>query len=89
MEVSLLRFIFSSKKHSKSTLDQISEEGLDKARTVTAALYDGDFTALASLTEDEMFSLFTGATHCEILIQPGMSALDLALKAKCFKHERK
>lgn len=66
----------------------ITEKGLQKAKGITAALYEGDFTALANLTGEEMHSLFTGATHCQLAYEPGMSTLDIALKAKCFKHER-
>lgn len=70
-------------------MNEISEKGLDKAKTITAALYEGDFATLANLTVEEMGSLFTGAIYCDLFMEPGMSALKLALKAKCFKNERK
>lgn len=67
----------------------VSEEGLKKARQVTAALYEGDFAALSSLTAAEIKSVFAGAKVHEVLLEPGMTILDLALKAKIYKHDRK
>lgn len=69
-------------------MNEILGKGLEKAKTITAALYEGDFNALANLTAEEMHSLFTGATYSDLLMEPGLSVLQLALKAKCFKHER-
>lgn len=65
-----------------------AEDGLKKAQQVTAALYDGDFAALSSLTQAEMKSIFVGAKVHEILLEPGMTVLDLVLKAKIYKHDR-
>lgn len=64
------------------------EEGLKKAKQVTAALYDGDFAALSSLSQAELKSIFVGAKVHEILLEPGMTVLDLVLKAKIYKHDR-
>lgn len=64
------------------------EEGLKKAKQVSAALYDGDFAALSSLSQAEMMSIFNGAKVHEILLEPGMTVLDLALKAKIYNHPR-
>ncbi|XP_055303989.1 tyrosine--tRNA ligase, mitochondrial [Sitodiplosis mosellana] len=64
------------------------EDGLKKAQQVTAALYDGDFAALSSLSQAEMKSIFVGAKVHEILLEPGMTVLDLVLKAKIYKHDR-
>lgn len=66
----------------------LAEEGLKKAKQVTAALYEGDFAALSSLTQAEIKSVFTGAKVHEILLQPGMTVLDLALRTKIYKHDR-
>lgn len=63
-------------------------EGLKKAKQVTAALYDGDFAALSSLSQAELKSIFVGAKVHEILLEPGMTVLDLVLKAKIYKHDR-
>lgn len=65
----------------------LSEEGLERARTITKALYEGSLTALAELTENEIKSTFVGAPLFEILLQPGMTVLDLALKAECYPHK--
>lgn len=66
-----------------------TEDGLKKAKQVTAALYDGDFNALSSLSQVEMKNIFVGAKVHDILLEPGMTVLDLVLKAKIYKHERK
>lgn len=66
-----------------------TEDGLKKAKQITAALYDGDFNALSSLSHVEMKNIFVGAKVHDILLEPGMTVLDLALKAKIYKHERK
>lgn len=67
----------------------MTDEGLKKARQVTAALYDGDFDALSSLSATEMKSIFTGAKVHTVMLESGMTVLDLALKANIYKHERK
>lgn len=64
------------------------EEGLKKAKQVTAALYDGDFAALSALSQTEMKSIFVGAKVENIILEPGMTVLDLVLKAKLYKHGR-
>lgn len=67
----------------------LTEEGLSKARQVTAALYDGDFEALSSLSATEMKSIFAGAKVHNVMLESGMTVLDLALKANIYKHDRK
>lgn len=67
---------------------EFTEDGLKKAKQVTAALYDGDFAALSSLSQTEMKSVFVGAKVHEILLEPGMTVLDLVVKAKIYKHDR-
>lgn len=66
----------------------IAEEGLAKAKEITAALYKGDFAAIASLSKEELISIFTGAKLLNLMYRPGLTAMELALEAKCFKHER-
>lgn len=67
----------------------IVEDGLKKAKLATSALYDGDFAALSSLSAIEMKSIFTGAKVYDVLLEPGMTILDLALKANIYKNNRK
>lgn len=55
---------------------------------MTAALYEGDFAALSSLTQSEMKSIFVGAKVYEMFLEPGMTVLDVVLKAKIYKHDR-
>ncbi|XP_031625337.1 tyrosine--tRNA ligase, mitochondrial [Contarinia nasturtii] len=64
------------------------ESGLKTAKQASAALYDGDFTVLSSLSQKEMKSIFVGATVHDVILEQGMTVLDLALKAKIYKHER-
>lgn len=66
----------------------MTEEGLKKAQQVTAALYDGDFAALSSLSQAEMMSIFVGAKIHNVLLETGMTVLDLVLKAKIYKNDR-
>lgn len=68
--------------------DTNTEEGLKKAKQVTAALYDGDFAALSALSQCEIKSIFAGAKIFEMLLEPGMTILDVVLKAKIYKHDR-
>lgn len=65
------------------------ESGLERAESISAALYKGSVDALASLSPADIKQSFAGATVCDILQEPGMTMLDLALKAKCFPTERK
>lgn len=65
-----------------------SEDGLKKAKQATAALFDGDFVALSSLSRAEMKSVFVGAKVLDMVLVPGMTVLDLVLKAKIYKHDR-
>lgn len=83
-------FHLGSIKFSFDALFSIApEDGLKKAQQVTAALYDGDFEALSSLSVAEMKSIFAGATIHNVMLESGMTVLDLALKAKIYKHDRK
>lgn len=68
---------------------RFSDTGLKKAKQATAALYDGDFASLSSLSQAEMKSIFFGAKIHEVLFEPGMTVLDLVLKSKIYKHDRK
>ena len=57
---------------------------LKKAQQISAALYGGDAKALAELSYDEVKLLIKGMTNCEIMLEAGMTIMDLAMRAKCF-----
>lgn len=63
------------------------EHGLKQAERVTNALYKGNVDGLAELSLAEIKQTFQGATIVDILTEPGMSILQLAIKAKCFPTE--
>uniref|UniRef100_A0A1B0DBD8 Tyrosine--tRNA ligase n=1 Tax=Phlebotomus papatasi TaxID=29031 RepID=A0A1B0DBD8_PHLPP len=60
------------------------QEGLKTAENVSEALYGGNIDILGELTYDDVKVTFQGATLTELLMEPGLSVLDVALKAKCF-----
>lgn len=63
------------------------ESGLKQAERVTNALYKGNVEGLAELNLSEIQQTFQGATMVNLLTEPGMSILELAMKAKCFPTE--
>ncbi|EDV57071.1 tyrosine--tRNA ligase, mitochondrial [Drosophila erecta] len=63
------------------------ESGLKQAERVTNALYKGNVEGLAELNLPEIQQTFQGATMVNLLTEPGMSILELAMKAKCFPTE--
>lgn len=69
-------------------MHRFAEKGLDEAKKATAALFEGDFTILSALSRDEMKSIFVGAKVFDVMFEPGMTVLDLALKAQIYKHDR-
>ncbi|XP_053963774.1 tyrosine--tRNA ligase, mitochondrial [Anastrepha ludens] len=60
------------------------EKGLKQAERITDALYKGSVDALGELNYEEVKSVFAGAKVVDILAEPGMSMLQLAMKAQCF-----
>lgn len=56
---------------------------------MTNALYKGNVDGLADLNLAEIQQTFQGATMVDLLTEPGMSILELAMKAKCFPTESK
>uniref|UniRef100_A0A1B6IT28 Tyrosine--tRNA ligase n=1 Tax=Homalodisca liturata TaxID=320908 RepID=A0A1B6IT28_9HEMI len=60
------------------------EEGLERARITTAAMYDSNIEQLSKLTSQDVVSLFKGATVVDLLLQPGLTVRDLAMAAGCF-----
>ncbi|XP_015595585.1 tyrosine--tRNA ligase, mitochondrial [Cephus cinctus] len=64
------------------------EDGLEAARRTTAVLYDNSIESLAKMTANDLIQVFDGAPVIEILPEPGITAYDLAIKAKCFKTDK-
>lgn len=60
------------------------EEGLEKARLATEALYGGSVEAIGGLKAEEVADVFKGAEVVELLPEAGQTVMDLALKARCF-----
>ncbi|CAG9827532.1 unnamed protein product [Diabrotica balteata] len=60
------------------------EQGLEKAKKASEALYEANITALSEMNAKDIVQIFSGATIVEILPEAGQSILDLAMKAKCF-----
>lgn len=61
--------------------------GLETAKNVTSALYNGNVEALGSLSPNDVRKTFSGATYTEIPLEPGFSILNAAMKMKCFPTE--
>lgn len=72
---------------SEVTLLLHGRDGLQRAESVTAALYEGSVEALAQLTSADIRESFGGATVCDVVYEPGMTLLELAMRAKCFPTE--
>lgn len=62
--------------------------GLEKAKSVSKALYQGDAAILGTLPSHEIAEIFKGAPVSEIFLESGLSVFDLAMKVKCFPTER-
>ena len=63
------------------------EEGLRSAKRVTNAIYSRDPEALVSLGDAELRSMFRHSPLAELMMESGMTTLDLAMAAKCFRTE--
>lgn len=70
-------------------IDLFAEKGLKQAERITDALYKGSVDALGELNYEEVTQTFAGAKVVDLLAEPGMSMLQLAMKAKCFNNESK
>ena len=64
-----------------------AEEGLKSALTCTDTLYNMNTQKLSNLTKREIKDMFKGAPTSEFYLEPGMTALEVAMKAGCFKNE--
>lgn len=66
-----------------------TENGLQSAERITAALYSKSADSLAQLQPNELSETFRGATMVDILLEPATSVLDMVMKANCFANESK
>lgn len=90
--------MFKHKQHPEERYPQIclaeqltilvhGKEGLERAMKATEAVYSKDVKSLISLTSTELEQIFDGATITNLLLSPGITVLELGLKAKCFPTE--
>ncbi|CAH4032571.1 unnamed protein product [Pieris brassicae] len=63
------------------------EEGLKKARIATEAIHSKNVKSLITLSSIELEQVFEGAPVTQLLLSPGITVLELGLKAKCFATE--
>ncbi|KAL4709856.1 hypothetical protein ACJJTC_003819 [Scirpophaga incertulas] len=63
------------------------KKGLQQALTATEAIYSKDVKSLIKLTSDQLEDVFNNATIVRLLLSPGITVLDLGMKAKCFPTE--
>ncbi|XP_059045377.1 tyrosine--tRNA ligase, mitochondrial isoform X2 [Achroia grisella] len=63
------------------------EEGLAKALKTTDAIYSKDVKSLVGLSPDDLEQMFQGAPVVTLMLSPGITILELGLKAKCFSTE--
>lgn len=63
------------------------EEGLVAAQKATDAMYDTSIEKLSELSFNDISGIFKGATLVDLLLKPGISVLEFALSAGCFKNE--
>lgn len=75
--------------HSNLWVSIITESGLESAKRTTEVLYGGQPEALAEMTKDELEAIFKLASSAKLLLEPGTSILDMALRAGCFSDESK
>jgi len=53
----------------------------------TSALYDKSIETLSTLSVSDVLKIFNGATVVELMLEPGITVLNMAMKAKCFLTE--
>ncbi|KAF9417168.1 hypothetical protein HW555_005679 [Spodoptera exigua] len=63
------------------------KEGLERAMKATEAIYSKDVKSLVSLSSTELEQIFENATVTNLLLSPGITVLELGMKAKCFPTE--
>ena len=68
------------------------QKGLDLAFKTTEILYNKNpsqvLDTLRSISKDELKIIFKSAAYVKMIIQPGMTILQLAMKLQCFKNEK-
>ncbi|KAF5274234.1 hypothetical protein FQA39_LY07338 [Lamprigera yunnana] len=60
------------------------EEGLRQAQINTKVLYEGSVNSLAQMKVEEIAKVFEGACVVSMMVEPGQTILDMAMKAGCF-----
>lgn len=63
------------------------ENGLQEALLATSALYDNNIKTLSMLSVNDVYKIFNGATVVELMLEPGITVLQMAMKARCFLTE--
>ncbi|CAH0750955.1 unnamed protein product [Diatraea saccharalis] len=63
------------------------KEGLEQALRATEAIFSKDVKSLVALSSNELEQVFTGAPVTTILLSPGITVLELGMKANCFPTE--
>ena len=68
------------------------QKGLDLAFKTTEILYNKNqgqvLDTLRSISKDELKSIFQSAAYVKMIMQPGMTILQFAMKLQCFKNEK-
>ena len=68
------------------------QKGLDIAIKTTEILYNKDASkvieTIRTLSKDELKRIFQSAAYIKMMMQPGMTILQLAMKLQCFKNEK-
>lgn len=61
-----------------------TETGLQEALVASSALYDNNIETLNTLNINDISKIFKGATVVELMLEPGITVQQMAMKAKCF-----
>lgn len=62
---------------------------MQQAIRATQAIYSKDVKSLISLSSNELEQVFSGASVVKLLLSPGITVLELGMKANCFPTESK
>ncbi|XP_072044425.1 tyrosine--tRNA ligase, mitochondrial-like [Amphiura filiformis] len=74
----------AQKKLAEQVLKLVhGDEGLQKALKMSDAIYNSDLEALGQLSSSEMQQLFQGAKINELILEPGETVFDIAMRVKC------
>lgn len=83
----MVQFSTSHHSHNLIIIFLNLESGVDMALRWTDAFFSGKAESLVALTQSELTALFASAPTIQLLQEPGMSILDVCMKAKCFNRE--